>query len=234
MTFDAEIIPLTPNAGAPVNWYVEPFTKRAACHTPGQCSDDCGCNCTYNTMTQIDQLPLIDDIARIFPDEWLAFIIPSAEDDDLYPAHGKLIAHSPNPDEVYDAVNTVLWNQCVYVFFNGNFEALKTSYGPAWQTRPEAAPRPPTTIAAATPKPPEKLLDLIYSAVDLLYTQPSNLTEIIRRLRLARVRAAVAPQPGLLPALDAALDQLESPQPRLNDAAWSLEETLAELAGESI
>ena len=39
------------------------------------------------------------------------------------PLHGKLVAHSSNFDDVHDAVLTVLWNQCVYVFFNGDVEA---------------------------------------------------------------------------------------------------------------
>jgi len=115
----------------PENWYAEPFTKRAACRTPGQCGDNCDCGCPYNAMTDIEQLPLIEEVARIFPDEWLAFIISPEEDDDFEPIHGKLVAHSANPDEVYDAVNAVLWNQHVYVFFNGNFDSLKNSYGDA-------------------------------------------------------------------------------------------------------
>jgi len=111
------------------NWYAEPFTKRAACQTPGQCDDDCDCGCPYNTMTDLDRLPLIEEIADMFPDEWLAFIVPPAEDDDPFPTRGKLVAHSPHPDEIFDAVNTVLWNQCVYTFFNGSIEAMLASYG---------------------------------------------------------------------------------------------------------
>jgi hypothetical protein len=48
-------------------------------------------------------------------------------------------------------------------------------------------------------------------------------------LRLARVRAANAGQSDLLPILDGALDQLEAALPRVNEAAWFLEEALAEL-----
>jgi hypothetical protein len=110
------------------NWYIEPFAKRTGCQVPGQCGDDCNCECPYNMMTEVKQLPLIEEIAAIFPNEWLAFIISPAEDDDYVPTHGKLIAHSPNPDEVYDAVNTVLWNQHVYIYFNGDFEAIQVSY----------------------------------------------------------------------------------------------------------
>jgi hypothetical protein len=110
------------------NWYIEPFTKRTGCQVSGQCEDDCDCRCPYNTMTEVEQLPLIEEIAKIFPNEWLAFIISPTEDDEYEPIHGKLIAHSPNPDEVYDAVNTVLWNQHVYIYFNGSFEAMQASY----------------------------------------------------------------------------------------------------------
>ena len=110
------------------NWYIEPFTKRTGCQVPGQCGGDCDCGCPYKTMTEVEQLPLTEEIAQIFPNEWLAFIISPTEDDEYEPIHGKLIAHSPNPDEVYDAVNTVLSNQYVYIYFNGGFEAMQVSY----------------------------------------------------------------------------------------------------------
>lgn len=233
------VIPLTVNGGeprlsTPENWYAEPFTKRTACKTPGQCGSDCDCGCSYNTMTEVDRLPLIEDIARSFPNEWLAFIISPEEDDDFEPTHGKLIAHSPNPDEIADAANTVLWNQHIYVFFNGDFASMQASYGESWHTQP--APPAQRTYsgpkqildAAAALTPPNSLVELVYSAVDQLYHQP-NLNEAIRRLRLARVRAANPPAHSLLPVLDAALDILEGPLPRLNDVAWLLEEALAEL-----
>ena len=49
----------------------------------------------------------------------------------MEPVHGKLIPHSPNADEVYDAVNSELWNQHVYVDFNGDIDSLNVSYGDA-------------------------------------------------------------------------------------------------------
>jgi hypothetical protein len=78
-------------------------------------------------MSEVDTLPLIDTIAQLFPNEWLAFIVPPEEDDDPVPVHGKLVAHSLDFDEVQDAVLTVLWNQCVYVFFNGDAESQQAS-----------------------------------------------------------------------------------------------------------
>ena len=148
-------------------------------------------------MTEIDRLPLIEEIAQIFPNEWLAFIISSEEDEDLEPTHGKLIAHSPNPNEVYDAVNTVLWNQHVYVYFNGDFDELKESYGDTWEAETASVPQrtfsgPQQITDVATSDLldplPDGLMDLVYSALDQLYNMP-NLNEAIRRLRLARVRA---------------------------------------------
>ena len=118
------------------NWYAEPFTKRKKCEVAGRCGGDCDCGCPYNSMTEVEALPLIETVAEMFPNEWLAFIVPPAEDDDYAPVHGKLVAHSPTPDEVHDAVNTVLWNQCVYVFFNGGFEAVQASYGDSWLNEP--------------------------------------------------------------------------------------------------
>jgi hypothetical protein len=218
----------------PENWYAEPFTKRTGCRRPGQCNGNCDCGCPYNTMTEVERLPLIEEIARIFPDEWLAFIISPAEDDEFEPIHGKLIAHSPDPDELYDAVNTVLWNQHVYIFFNGDFEQLKASYGQHWEQKTEPARQRafsgPQQIqeAAARISVPDSLIDLIYSAVDHLYGVP-NLNEAIRRLRLARVRAAATGNEAFLPILAGALDQLETALPRVNEAAWFLEEALADL-----
>lgn len=218
------------------NWYAEPFTKRTACRTPGQCGGNCDCGCPYNTMTELDRLPRIDVITEIFPDEWLAFIISPEEDDDVEPTHGKLVAHSPNPDEVYDAVNTVLWNQHVYIFFNGSFEAMKASYGETWDAendfsgpRSYSGPKQVDDVATlSAPLLPDRLIDLVYSVVDQLYDTP-NLNEAIRRLRLARVRATAAQHRDLLPILDSALDQLETALPRVNEVKWFLEEALVDL-----
>ena len=218
------------------NWYIEPFTKRTGCKTPGQCGEDCDCGCPYNTMTETERLPLIETIAAIFPNEWLAFIISPEEDEDYEPLHGKLIAHSPDPDEVYDAVNIVLWNQHVYVFFNGDFENMRASYGERWDQesdpvaqRTYSGPKPASIETAIPPEPlPDNLVKLIYSAVDQLYDMP-NLNEAIRRLRLGRVQAIEAADDRLITLLDGALDRLEAPLPRLNEIIWYLEEGLVEL-----
>lgn len=213
----------------PENWYTEPFTKRTGCKTPGQCGGDCNCGCPYNTMTEVERLPLIEDIARIFPNEWLAFIISPTEDEEFEPLHGKLIAHSSNPDEVYDAANAVLWNQHLYIYFNGSFETMQSSYGSSW-----AQSKPVTKRAYSGPQPalaeplPEELGRLVTSALDQLYQTP-RINEAIRRLRLARVRAAQQSQPALMAALDTALDKLERPLPFVDEVIWQLEEALVEL-----
>lgn len=221
--------PATTSAPTQVeNWYAEPFNKRTGCETPGQCSDDCGCDCPYNGMTNTEQLPLIETIAAIFPNEWLAFIIAPAEDDEFEPLHGKLIAHSPHPDDVYDAVNTVLWNQHVYVFFNGDFAALQASYGQSWQQPTEPAgtgKATPPADAAPTATLPESSTALIYRAIDQLYP-PVHLSEAIRRLRLARVKAGE--NQHLAELLDKALDQLETESPPVEDIIWLLEEGLVD------
>jgi hypothetical protein len=188
-------------------------------------------------MAEVDRLPLIEEVARIFPNEWLAFIISPEEDNEFEPIHGKLIAHSPDPDEVHDAANTVLWNQHIYLFFNGDFEQMQASYGATWAEEPEplkqrtfSGPKQIVEAAAlASPEPlPDSLLELIYSAVDQLYGVP-NLNEAIRRLRLARVRAANAKKESYFPIIDNALDQLETSLPRVNEVTWFLEEALCDL-----
>ena len=89
--------------------------------------NDCACGCPYQGMPETDSLPLIEAVDVHFPDEWLAFIVPPEEDDDPLPIHGKLVAHSPNLDDVHDALLTVLWNQCVYVFYNGDVESQQAN-----------------------------------------------------------------------------------------------------------
>lgn len=213
----------------PENWYTEPFTKRTGCKTPGQCGGDCDCGCPYNTMTEVERLPLIEDIARIFPNEWLAFIISPTEDEEFEPLHGKLIAHSSNPDEVYDAANAVLWNQHLYIYFNGNFETMEASYGLGWTESTPVARRTHSGPQPAPAEPlPEDLAQLVISALDQLYQTP-HIHEAIRRLRLARVKAARQDQPALMAALDKALDKLETPLPFIDEVIWQLEETLVEL-----
>ena len=75
---------------------------------------------------------------------------------------------------------------------------------------------------------PNNLVELVFSAVDQLYDTP-NLSEAIRRLRLARVRAAAAANRELTTLLDSGLDQLEGSLPRVNEVIWNLEEGLADL-----
>ena len=219
------------------NWYAEPFTKRKGCGTPGQCGGDCDCGCPYNTMGEVDRLPIIAEIAKLFPNEWLGFIISAEEDEDFEPLHGKLVAHSRNPDELYDAMNTVLWNQHVYIYFNGTFEAMQASYGTEWQqptTPPQkrvaSGPKQILVVAAqlesAAPLPTD-LLDLVHSALDKLYNVP-NLNEAMRRLRLARVRAAKQEQAAMLKTIDEALNMLEGSLPRIDEIIWFLEESLDE------
>lgn len=221
-------VPVAPPPSAGENWYAEPFSKKNGCQTPGQCGDDCQCNCPYNTMTNPGRLPLIESIARIFPNEWLAFILSPEEDDEYEPLHGKLIAHSPNPDEVHDAVGTVLWNQHVYVFFNGDFEAIKRSYGLAW-TQPARAQNGSGVKEAPAVLPlPMDVSELIYSAIDRLYQKPPHLPEAVRRLRLARVKA-VNQNRNLTTLLDSTLELIEEPSPHLEQIIWQLEEGLVDL-----
>lgn len=212
----------------PENWYAEPFTKQTGCQTPGHCDDDCDCGCPY-TVTDAEQLPLIETIAQIFPNEWLAFITTPEEDEEYEPTHGKLIAHSPHPNDVYDAVDTVLWNQHVYVFFNGDFESMQASYGDSWHQTESQQPASANLEQTDSPTQPmpKDLIELVYSAIDKLY-DPPNVNEAIRRLRLARVQAAAANGP-LLSILDDVLDKMEVSNSQLNDIVWYLEDKLSEL-----
>ncbi len=208
------------------NWYAEPHKNHGGCGDDG--CDGGECDCTHASMSEPEQLPLIEEIAALFPNEWLAFIVPPAEDDDPAPTHGRLVAHSPRPDEIFDAVNAVLWNQCVYTFFNGEFDLLEASYGDTLADEPRVVAQPMSTNPLAGDEPvPDKLLDLIYSAVDKLYQNPPNLSEAIRRLRIAIVRASYNPDSPLHPILDSALDGLEITDPDIQTVIWQLEEKLS-------
>ncbi len=217
------------------NWYAEPFSKRKTCEVPGQCGGDCDCGCPYNMMTEVETLPLLSSLAEMFPNEWLAFITSSHEDDDPLPTHGKLVAHSPQPDEIFDAVNTVLWNQCVYVFFNGDFVAMQASYSQqrhqpcTQQVQPPRFETPGYLIPPQTGPVPETLLDLVYSSLDQLYRRPACPAEAMRRLRIAKARLSFKPDHPLHPVLDQALDLLEVPNPDLSTLIWTLEEALVDM-----
>jgi len=212
------------------NWYAEPFEKQNKCGTDGCDGEDCDCDCTYGSMSEPEVLPRIEEIAALFPDEWLAFIVPPAEDDDPAPTHGRLVAHSPHPDAIFDAANAVLWNQCVYTFFNGDFEAMEASYGDTLNDEPRPIPQPtpdayiPMTEAEVVPT---GLIDLIHSALDKLYETPPHTSEAIRRLRIAKVRAGYNSDSPLHPILDAALDGLEVAEPDIQAVIWHLEEDLS-------
>jgi hypothetical protein len=79
-------------------------------------------------QTNPDSLPLIEDIARLFPNEWLAFTLSPEEAEEAEPTRGQLIAHSLRPNEVHDALNAVGWCQHVYLYFNGDFAAMQATY----------------------------------------------------------------------------------------------------------
>lgn len=193
-----------------------------------------GCDdCPHTIMDDAENLPYIGEIAAMFPDEWLAFVVPPAEDKDPVPLHGNMVAHSPNPDDIFDAVNAVLWNQCVYTFFNGSYEAMEASYGDKLEQE-ENIVQQPTSAAAfkatpATDPVPDKLFELIYSAIDKLRQKPPNIGEAIRRLRIAKIRSERNPQSPLLAPLDKALDGLEMSDPPIADTIWQMEESLSEL-----
>jgi hypothetical protein len=72
------------------------------------------------------------------------------------------------------------------------------------------------------------LLELTYSALDQLYDGP-KISEAIRRLRLARVKAVQQNHSTLMTVLDTALDKLETPLPLIDEVIWQLEEVLAGL-----
>ena len=84
----------------------------------GQCGVDCDCGCPYTGMEEKGRIEEIVQVERRYPNEWLAFVIPPGEDE-FNPERGMLVVHSPDDNEVWDAVNRITHNQVVHVYFNG-------------------------------------------------------------------------------------------------------------------
>ena len=87
----------------------------------GQCGVDCDCGCPYTGMEEKGRIEEIVHIERRYPNEWLAFVIPPGEDE-FNPERGMLVVHSPDDNEVWDAVNRITHNQVVHVYFNGQLD----------------------------------------------------------------------------------------------------------------
>jgi hypothetical protein len=83
-----------------------------------KCGEDCDCGCPYTAMESRGKVALISEIEQQYPNEWLAFVIPPSEDD-YEPERGMLVVHSPDDQEVWDAVERITYNQVVHVYFNG-------------------------------------------------------------------------------------------------------------------
>ena len=86
-----------------------------------ECGVSCDCGCPYTAIETRGHAEWIADVEQRYPDEWLAFVIPP-EEDEFAPERGMLIVHSPNDNEVWDAVNRVTHNQIVQVYYNGAYD----------------------------------------------------------------------------------------------------------------
>ncbi len=116
------------------------------CGSP-ECGVSCDCGCPYTAMVERGNVEWIRDVEQRYPDEWLAFVIPP-EEDEFAPERGMLIVHSPDDNEVWDAVNRVTHNQVVQVYYNG---ALDEDYL-LW-TETEPAPPGSRIPAEGMPSP---------------------------------------------------------------------------------
>jgi hypothetical protein len=73
-------------------------------------------------MEERNKVELIIDIEQRHPEEWLAFVIPPGEDE-FAPERGMLVVHSPDDQEVWEAVSRITHNQVVHVYFNGSLDS---------------------------------------------------------------------------------------------------------------
>lgn len=83
-----------------------------------ECGVSCDCGCPYTAMDDRGHVEWIADVEARYPNEWLGFVIPPGEDE-FAPERGMLVVHSPDDNEVWDAVDRVTHNQVVQVYFNG-------------------------------------------------------------------------------------------------------------------
>lgn len=90
----------------------------ATCGT-GDCGPDCSCGCPYTGLAESNRVEEITLVEQRYPNEWLAFVIPPGEDE-FAPERGMLVVHSPDDNEVWDAVRRITQNQVVHVYYNGS------------------------------------------------------------------------------------------------------------------
>jgi len=83
-----------------------------------RCGPDCGCGCPYTGMVERGRVEPVALIEQRYPGQWLALVIPPGEDEER-PERAMLVAYSTDPDEVWDAVSRITFNQVVHVYFNG-------------------------------------------------------------------------------------------------------------------
>jgi hypothetical protein len=89
------------------------------------CGPSCDCGCPYTGLDQRGDVEPVADVERRYPNEWLAFVIPPGEDDND-PERALLVVHSPDDQEVWDAVRRITHNQVVHVYFNGDLDTYLT------------------------------------------------------------------------------------------------------------
>lgn len=111
----------------------------------GECGVNCDCGCPYTDMEGRGRVELIAEVEQRYPNEWLAFVIPPGEDE-FAPDRGMLVVHSPDDDEVWEAVKRITHNQVVHVYFNGPLEDYLE-----WADTPGGDAEQPAISALASP-----------------------------------------------------------------------------------
>ena len=85
------------------------------------CGPDCGCGCPYTGMIERGRVESIAAIEARYPEQWIALVIPPGEDE-MTPETAMLVAYGTDPDDVWDAVARITFNQVVHVYYNGSLE----------------------------------------------------------------------------------------------------------------
>jgi hypothetical protein len=72
-------------------------------------------------MAERGRVEAVTAIEARLPEQWVALVIPPGEDEES-PTSAMLIAYGDDPDEVWDAVSRVTFNQVVHVYYNGSLD----------------------------------------------------------------------------------------------------------------
>jgi hypothetical protein len=89
--------------------------------THANCGPNCDCGCPYTGMHERGRVEDVRAIEARHPDTWLALVIPPGEDE-YQPEQAMLVAYGDDENEVFDAAQSVTFNQVLHVYYNTSLQ----------------------------------------------------------------------------------------------------------------